>query len=170
METNFVTNIHETVYASFLSKDCPANEDRILTKFYKVFLVVFKAGNVSYNATMMANTIITDFFVRNHRLFAREIGLEFVENVLTLLYSYDGFWNFVNRFNVHFFYLTYRNQILQNLDYHMAMLYGGKPFLQTYRNLPPYVLGSKDFSKERGEFFFLLVKFSFLEFQNRSSF
>jgi hypothetical protein len=52
----------------------------------------------------------------------------------------------------------------------MAMLYGGKPFLQTYRNLPPYVLGSKDFSIERGEFFFLLVQFSFLEFQNHSSF
>ena len=43
METNFVTNVHEVVYASFLSRDCPTNEVRILTKFYKVSFIVFKA-------------------------------------------------------------------------------------------------------------------------------
>ena len=91
METNFVTNVHEVVYASFLAKDCPANEVRILSKFYKVAFVVFKAGNVSYNAVMAANTIVTDFFVSNHRLFAREMALEFVENILTLLLAMMDF-------------------------------------------------------------------------------
>jgi hypothetical protein len=151
METNFVTNVHEVVYAGFLAKDCLVNEVRILSKFYKVSLIVFKAGNVSYNAVMAANTIITDFFVSNHRLFAREIALEFVENIMTLLFSYDGFWDFVNRLNIHFFYLTYRSQILQILSYHMSLTYGSEHFTQVYRRLPPYVFGAEDFSQERGK-------------------
>jgi hypothetical protein len=163
METNFVTNVHEVVYAGFLAKDCPANEVRILSKFYKVSLIVFKAGNVSYNAVMAANTIITDFFVSNHRLFAREIALEFVENIMTLLFSYDGFWDFVNRLNIHFFYLTYRSQILQILSYHMSLTYGSEHFTQVYRRLPPYVFGAEDFSQERGKSSnFSYVKESFL--------
>ena len=85
MEANFVTNIHELVYAGFLSTKCPASEVTLLIKFYKVSFVIFKAGNVSYNAIMMGNTIVTDFFVRNHRLFGRGIALEFVENILTSL-------------------------------------------------------------------------------------
>lgn len=158
METNFVTNVHEVVYAGFLAKDCPANEVRILSKFYKVSFVVFKAGNVSYNAVMAANTIITDFFVSNHRLFAREMALEFVENVLTLLFSYDGFWDFVNRLNIHFFYLSYRSQILQVLNYHLSSTFGNEHFLQVYRRLPPYVFGAEDYSQERGEKFSQFVK------------
>ena len=166
METNFVTNVHEVVYASFLSKDCPTSEVRILTKFYKVSFVVFKAGNVSYNAIMAANTIITDFFVSHHRLFAREIALEFVENILTLLFSYDGFWDFVNRLNIHFFYLSYRPQILQILSYHMSLTYGSEHYLEVYRLLPPYVSGAEDFSRERGKFS-CLQNFSFLYSLNR---
>ena len=165
METNFVTNVHEVVYASFLSKDCPTNEVRILTRFYKVSFVVFKAGNVSYNAIMAANTIITDFFVSHHRLFAREIALEFVENILTLLFSYDGFWDFVNRLNIHFFYLSYRPQILQILSYHMSLTYGSEHYLEVYRLLPPYVSGAEDFSRERGKFFcFVTRKKKFFSF------
>jgi hypothetical protein len=158
METNFVTNVHEVVYAGFLAKDCPANEVRILSKFYKVSFVVFKAGNVSYNAVMAANTIITDFFVSNHRLFAREMALEFVENILTLLFSYDGFWDFVNRLNIHFFYLSYRSQILQVLNYHLSSTFGNESFLQVYRRLPPYVFGAEDYSQERGEKFSQFAK------------
>jgi len=164
METNFVTNVHEVVYASFLSKDCPTNEVRILTKFYKVSFVVFKAGNVSYNAIMAANTIITDFFVSHHRLFAREIALEFVENILTLLFSYDGFWDFVNRLNIHFFYLSYRPQILQILSYHMSLTYGSEHYLEVYRHLPPYVSGAEDFSRERGNFSCFVTKRKFFSF------
>jgi hypothetical protein len=151
METNFVTNVHEVAYAGFLAKDCPANEVRILTKFYKVSFVVFKAGNVSYNAVMAANTIITDFLVSNHRFFAQEIALEFVENIMTLLFSYDGFWDFLNCLNIHIFYLTYRSQILQILSYHMSLTYGSEHFTQVYRRLPPYVSGAEDFSQERGK-------------------
>ena len=158
METNFVTNVHEVVYASFLAKDCPANEVRILSKFYKVAFVVFKAGNVSYNAVMAANTIVTDFFVSNHRLFAREMALEFVENILTLLFSFDGFWDFANRLNIHFFYLSYRPQILQILNYHLSTTYGNEHFLQVYRRLPPYVSGAEDYSQERGKSLFLNCK------------
>ena len=158
METNFVTNVHEVVYASFLAKDCPANEVRILSKFYKVAFVVFKAGNVSYNAVMAANTIVTDFFVSNHRLFAREMALEFVENILTLLFSYDGFWDFANRLNIHFFYLSYRPQILQILNYHLSTTYGNEHILQVYRRLPPYVSGAEDYSQERGKSFYWIVK------------
>jgi hypothetical protein len=166
METNFVTNVHEVVYASFLSKDCPVNEVRILSKFYKVSFVVFKAGNVSYNAVMVANTIITDFFVSNHRLFAREIALEFVEDIMTRLFSYDGFWDFVNRLNIHFFYLSYRSQILQILSYHMSLAYGSEHFLQVYRRLPPYVSGAEDYSQERGKIFLIygIEKFLFFLF------
>jgi hypothetical protein len=161
METNFVTNVHEVVYAGFLAKDCPANEVRILTKFYKVSFIVFKAGNVSYNAVMVANTIITDFFVSNHRLFAREIALEFVENIMTLLFSYDGFWDFLNRLNIHFFYLSYRPQILQILSYHLSLTYGSEQFTQVYRRLPPYVFGAEDFSEERGKSLYDFVKKNF---------
>jgi hypothetical protein len=161
METNFVTNVHEVVYAGFLAKDCPANEVRILTKFYKVSFIVFKAGNVSYNAVMVANTIITDFFVSNHRLFAREIALEFVENIMTLLFSYDGFWDFLNRLNIHFFYLSYRPQILQILSYHLSLTYGIEQFTQVYRRLPPYVFGAEDFSEERGKSLYDFVKKNF---------
>jgi hypothetical protein len=99
---------------------------------------------------MMANTIITDFFVRHHRFFAREIGLEFVANILTLLYSYDGFWDLINRLNIHLFYLSYRSQILQILIYHMAMILGSESYHQVFSRLPPFVSGVEDFSEERG--------------------
>ncbi len=49
------------------------------------------------------------------------MALEFVVNVLTLLNSYDGFWDFMNRLHVHLFYLTYRNQMLQILCSYMAL-------------------------------------------------
>jgi len=35
-----------------------------LTKFYQVSMVVYRAGNISYNASMMANTVITDLVVQ----------------------------------------------------------------------------------------------------------
>jgi hypothetical protein len=64
MECNFVTNVHELAFCYFLANDCPTSEVRILTKFYKASMVVFRAGNVSYNAIMIAKTIISDFFVK----------------------------------------------------------------------------------------------------------
>ena len=109
MENTFITNVHELAYAGFFAQECPAAELRVISKFFKASMVVYKAGNVSYNAVMMANTIITDFFVKYHKLFARGISLEFVDSILTVLFCYDGFWDILNRINVHLFYLTYRH-------------------------------------------------------------
>ncbi len=134
MENVLVSNVHKLAYANFLSSN-PANITRILTKFYQVSLVVYQAGNVSHNASMMANTVITDFVSQHVHLFAREMCLEFVEYVLTLLYSSDGFWDFVNCLNVHLFYLTYRGQIMQILSLKMASMFGSN-FVTLVREIP----------------------------------
>jgi hypothetical protein len=79
MENALVSNVHELAYTNFLSLN-PANITRILTtKFYQVSMVVYRAGNISYNASMMANTVITNFVSQFVHLFAREMCLEFVE-------------------------------------------------------------------------------------------
>jgi hypothetical protein len=135
MENALVSNIHELAYANFLSSN-PANITRILTKFYQVSMVVYRAGNISYNASMMANTVITDFVVKFVHLFAREMSLEFVEYVMTLLYCSDGFWDFINRLNVHLFYLTYRGQMMEALSLKMASMYGSN-FVNLVREVPP---------------------------------
>ncbi len=140
MESNFVTNVHELAYAGFFAQECPTAELRILSKFFKASMVVYKAGNVSYNAVMMANTIITDFFVKYHKLFARGIALEFVDSILTLLFCYDGFWDILNRFNVHLSYLTYRHQVLTILSNWMATMYGAQVFNQLFDRLPLFNL------------------------------
>jgi hypothetical protein len=123
MENSLVSNVHELAYANFLSSN-PTNITRILTRFYQVSMVVYRARNISYNASMMANTIITDFVSQHIRLFAREMCLEFVEYVMPLLYCSDGFWDFINRLNVHLFYLTYRGQIMEALSLMMASMHG----------------------------------------------
>jgi hypothetical protein len=151
MEPTFVTNVHELAYAGFFAQECPTAELRIISKFFKASMVVYKAGNVSYNAVMMANTIITDFFVKYHKLFARGISLEFVDLVLTILFCYDGFWDILNRINVHLFYLTYRHQILTILSTRMATMYGAQIFRQVFDRLPLFNLGEDNLgTEERG--------------------
>jgi hypothetical protein len=135
MENALVSNVHELAYANFLSSN-PVNITRILTKFYQVSMVVYRAGNISYNASMMANTVITDFVSQFVHLFAREMCLEFVEYVLTLLYCSDGFWDFINRLNVHLFYLTYRGQMMEALSLKMASMFGSN-FVNLVREVPP---------------------------------
>lgn len=135
MENALVSNVHELAYANFLSSNS-ANITRILTKFYQVSMVVYRAGNISYNASMMANTVITDLVVQFVHLFAREMCLEFVEYVMTLLYCSDGFWDFINRLNVHLFYLTYRGQMMEALSLKMASMYGSN-FVNLVREVPP---------------------------------
>jgi hypothetical protein len=153
MESSFVTNVHELAYAGFFAQECPTAELRIISKFFKASMVVYKAGNVSYNAVMMANTIITDFFVKYHKLFARGISLEFVDLVLTILFCYDGFWDILNRINVHLFYLTYRHQILTILSTRMATMYGAQIFRQIFDRLPLFNLGEDSLgTEERGNF------------------
>ena len=125
-------------------------------------MVVYKAGNVSYNAVMMANTVITDFFVKHHKLFARGISLEFVDSILTILFCYDGFWDILNRINVHLFYLTYRHQILTILSNRMATMYGAQIFKQIFDRLPFFNLGENNLgAEERGILFYFFFDFSF---------
>ncbi len=151
-----VSNVHELAYANFLSSN-PANITRVLTKFYQVSMVVYRAGNISYNASMMANTIITDFVSQFVHLFAREMCLEFVEYVMTLLYSSDGFWDFVNRLNVHLFYLTYRGQIMEALSLKMASMYGSS-FVNLVREVPPIQDGDTPITRGNFSFSLLLQK------------
>ena len=157
MENALVSNVHELAYANFLSSN-PANITRILTKFYQVSMVVYRAGNISYNASMMANTVITDFVSQFVHLFAREMCLEFVEYVMTLLYCSDGFWDFVNRLNVHLFYLTYRGQMMEALSLKMASMYGSD-FVNLVREVPPIRDG--DTPTTRGNWSKLITLFNF---------
>jgi hypothetical protein len=183
MENTFITNVHELAYAGFFAQECPAAELRVISKFFKASMVVYKAGNVSYNAVMMANTVITDFFVKHHKLFARGISLEFVDSILTILFCYDGFWDILNRINVHLFYLTYRHQILTILSNRMATMYGAQIFKQIFDRLPFFNLGENNLgAEERGIFTLLFFFFfffnspfiilfsSFLDFMNIYSF
>jgi hypothetical protein len=176
MENTFITNVHELAYAGFFAQECPAAELRIISKFFKASMVVYKAGNVSYNAVMMANTIITDFFVKYHKLFARGISLEFVDSILTVLFCYDGFWDILNRINVHLFYLTYRHQILTILSNRMATMYGAQILGQIFDRLPFFNLGENNLgAEERGIFILLFnslcnVVSSSLDFRNIYSF
>jgi hypothetical protein len=164
MENALVSNVHEIAYAKFLSSN-PANITRILTKFYQVSMVVYRAGHISYNASMMANTVITDLVSQFVHLFAREMCLEFVEYVMTLLYCSDGFWDFINRLNVHLFYLTYRGQMMEILSLKMASMYGLN-FVNLVREVPPIRDG--DTPATRGSLLNLIItffrNFSFLNF------
>ena len=160
MENTFITNVHELAYAGFFAQECPAAELRVISKFFKASMVVYKAGNVSYNAVMMANTVITDFFVKHHKLFARGISLEFVDSILTILFCYDGFWDILNRINVHLFYLTYRHQILTILSNRMATMYGAQIFKQIFDRLPFFNLGENNLGAEERGIFILLFDFS----------
>jgi hypothetical protein len=160
MENTFITNVHELAYAGFFAQECPAAEFRVISKFFKASMVVYKAGNVSYNAVMMANTVITDFFVKHHKLFARGISLEFVDSILTILFCYDGFWDILNRINVHLFYLTYRHQILTILSNRMTTMYGAQIFKQIFDRLPFFNLGENNLGAEERGIFILLFDFS----------
>jgi len=157
MENALISNVHELAYANFLSSN-PVNITRILTKFYQVSMVVYRAGNISYNASMMANTVITDFVSQFVHLFAREMCLEFIEYVMTLLYCSDGFWDFINRLNVHLFYLTYRGQMMEALSLKMASMYGSN-FVNLVREVPPIRDG--DTPTTRGNWSTLITHFIF---------
>jgi len=168
MENTFITNVHELAYAGFFAQECPAAELRVISKFFKASMVVYKAGNVSYNAVMMANTVITDFFVKHHKLFARGISLEFVDSILTILFCYDGFWDILNRINVHLFYLTYRHQILTILSNRMATMYGAQIFKQIFDRLPFFNLGENNLGAEERGIFILLFNSPFVIFVSSS--
>ncbi len=123
------------------------------------FISLAKSGlslnNVSYNTVMVVNTILMDFFVKHQRMFSRNIGMEFVEHVLSRLIGYEGFWQLINRLNIHIFYLTYRPQILVILSDALLGTYGSRNFNRISSKIPPYCIGEvecEEFRTNRSKF------------------
>ena len=181
METNFpALNIHDLVFNSYLTQECPVFLADKLTNLFRIAFMVFYAGNVHYNAVLVSNTLMLDFFMKNHRLFARGLGLEFVDKILVRLLSSIRYWDFMNTLNIHLFYLSHRPKMVDVLHHHLARMYGSFVFNLIYCRLPSSIAGREDFSTERGTFlfftfsyfWFLLIKKScqFLSFFCRYSY
>jgi hypothetical protein len=107
METSFVANGHEVVFATLLATCSSPSLNLLISKFFKAHMAISREGNVSYNTVMIVNTILLDFFVKHQRMLNRNIGFKFVDFVLSRLVGYEGFWQLVNCLNIHMFYLTY---------------------------------------------------------------
>ena len=155
MDTSFVANVHEVVFATFLATYCSPALNILISKFFKAHMAIYREGNVSYNTVMVVNTILMDFFVKHQRMFSRNIGMEFVEHVLSRLIGYEGFWQLVNRLNVHIFYLTYRPQILVILSDALLGTYGSRNFNRISSKIPPYCIGEvecEEFRTNRSKF------------------
>ena len=134
-----------------------------LTNLFRIAFMVFYAGNVHYNAVLVSNTLMLDFFMKNHRLFARGLGLEFVDKILVRLLSSIRYWDFMNTLNIHLFYLSHRPKMVDVLHHHLARMYGSFVFNLIYCRLPSSIVGREDFSTERGTFlFFTFLYFWFL--------
>jgi len=130
MENSFpMMNIHEMVFQSFITKECPTfMADKLISLFRVMMMMIFNAGNVNYNAIMISNTLMVDFFMRNHRLLARGLSFGFVEQILFRLLRNDRYWYFLNNLNPHLFYLNYRTKIMNLFCHQMAKLYGMETF------------------------------------------
>jgi hypothetical protein len=141
MDTSFVANVHEVVFATFLATYCSPALNLLISKFFKAHMAIYREGNMSYNTVMIVNTILMDFFVKYQRMFSRNIGMEFVEFVLARLVGYEGFWQLINCLNIHIFYLTYRPQILVILSDALLGTYGSHNFNRISTKIPPYCIG-----------------------------
>ena len=64
MDTSFVANVHEVVFATFLATYCSPALNLLISKFFKAHMAIYREGNVSYNTVMIVNTILMDFFVK----------------------------------------------------------------------------------------------------------
>ena len=171
METNFpALNIHDLVFNSYLTQECPVFLADKLTNLFRIAFMVFYAGNVHYNAVLVSNTLMLDFFIKNHRLFARGLGLEFVDKILVRLLSSIRYWDFMNTLNIHLFYLSHRPKMVDVLHHHLARMYGSFVFNLIYCRLPSSIAGREDFSTERGTFlFFTFSYFWFLSIKKKLS-
>jgi len=164
METNFpALNIHDLVFNSYLTQECPVFLADKLTNLFRIAFMVFYAGNVHYNAVLVSNTLMLDFFMKNHRLFARGLGLEFVDKILVRLLSSIRYWDFMNTLNIHLFYLSHRPKMVDVLHHHLARMYGSFVFNLIYCRLPSSIAGREDFSTERGTFCSSLFIFLFIQ-------
>lgn len=134
-----------------------------LTNLFRIAFMVFYAGNVHYNAVLISNTLMLDFFVKNHRLFARGLGLDFIDKILVRLLSSIRYWDFMNTLNIHLFYLSHRPKMVDVLHHHLARMYGAFVFNLIYCRLPSSIAGREDFSTERGIFVPNFLYPSFLE-------
>ena len=155
MDTSFVANVHEVVFATFLATYCSPALNLLISKFFKAHMAIYREGNVSYNTVMIVNTILMDFFVKYQRMFSRNIGMEFVEHVLSRLIGYEGFWQLINHLNIHIFYLTYRPQILVILSDALLGTYGSRNFNRISNKIPPYCIGEvecEEFRTNRSKF------------------
>ena len=160
METNFpALNIHDLVFNSYLTQECPVFLADKLTNLFRIAFMVFYAGNVHYNAVLVSNTLMLDFFMKNHRLFARGLGLEFVDKILVRLLSSIRYWDFMNTLNIHLFYLSHRPKMVDVLHHHLARMYGSFVFNLIYCRLPSSIAGREDFSTERGTFLFFTFSY-----------
>jgi hypothetical protein len=154
-------NLHEMVFHHFLTKDCPMIMADKLVYLFRVIMVVFNAGNVNYNALMMSNTLMVDFFMRNHRLLARGLSFEFVDKILFRLIHNDKYWYFLNNLNPHLFYLNYRTKMMNVICHQMAKVYGAETFGNVFNRVSPGTRGREEYPAYLGNFLNLL---SFLLF------
>ena len=140
-------NIHEMVFHPFITKDCPSFMADKLLNLFRVTMMMFHVGNVNYNAFMISNTLVVDFFMRNHRILARGLGLEFIDKILFRLVNHDKYWHFLNTCNVHLFYLNYRTKMMNIICHQLARMYGHENFHNIFCRLTPGIRGREDLGK-----------------------
>jgi hypothetical protein len=163
METNFpALNVHDLVFESYLTQECPMFLANKLANLFRVAFMVFYAGNVHYNAVLLSNTLMLDFFMKNHRLFARGLGFEFIDKILIRLLSNIKYWDFMNTLNIHLFYLSHRPKMVDVLHHHMARLYGSFVLDLFSHRLSSPITRNEDFSFERGILHFIFSLKDFL--------
>lgn len=153
-------NLHEMVFHHFLTKDCPLIMADKLVYLFRVVMAVFNAGSVNYNALMMSNTLMVDFFMRNHRLLARGLSFEFVDKILFRLLHNDRYWHFLNSLNPHLFYLNYRTKMMNVICHQMAKVYGAETFGGIFNRVSPGTRGREEYPAYLGNFLNLLSFFS----------
>jgi hypothetical protein len=128
-----------------------------LIYLFRVIMMVFNAGNVNYNSLMMSNTLMVDFFMRNHRLLARGLSFEFVDKILFRLIHNDRYWYFLNSLNSHLFYLNYRTKMMNVICHQMAKVYGTETFGAVFNRISPGVRGREEYPACLGNLFFFLL-------------
>lgn len=151
-------NLHEMVFHSFITKECPTFMADKLIYLFRVIMMVFNAGSVNYNAIMISNTLMVDFFMRNHRLLVRGLSFGFVDQVLFRLLHNDRYWYFLNNLNPHLFYLNYRTKIMNIICHQMAKMYGSETFNMIFHRISAAVRGRErdDYPSDLGKLFIFL--------------